>query len=172
MSRRSPASMPMTVAAFLLAGACGGPVTDGVRTELPSRADRIIVWGDHPAAVATARIWFQRQGLTVLEIPGPMPASVTGLAQTAVDAGASHVAVIRHVGDLRAPMVSVSGMDTAGVTRWTGTARYPAYTPRPLSDSLVRLTCRALETAWGITRAGRSWFNSGTENCGVSEGLR
>lgn len=164
--------MLVFTAALCLSGACGGPVTDGVRIQLPGEADRILVWGNHPAAVATARIWFQRQGLTVLEGPDPMMSSETTLAQAAAAAGARQVAVIRYVGDLRAPMVSVTGVDPSGATTWTGTARYPDYAPRPLSDSLARLTCRALETAWGFVEPGRSWFDAGTDACGSPERRR
>lgn len=43
------------------------PITDGFRHALPKPADRVVIWGGHPAATGAAINWLQRQGLRIVE---------------------------------------------------------------------------------------------------------
>jgi len=43
------------------------PIADGYHSKLPQPQAKIVVWGEHSAAVGTATTWLQKQGLTVLE---------------------------------------------------------------------------------------------------------
>lgn len=43
------------------------PITDGFRTSLPKPAERVVIWGGHPAATGSAISWLQRQGLLIVE---------------------------------------------------------------------------------------------------------
>lgn len=146
------------------------PRTEGFHTELPPPHSSTVVWGNHPAVVATATTWLLQQGLVVIErakleqilAAQTQSAGSMGFRDDAMilnaakGLGAKNVVFATQSGDVRAPMVSVRGVDTETTQIvWSGYARYPHYVKRPLSDLLVNLTCEALATAWGKEHAER-----------------
>ena len=157
--------------------ACSGPITSGARTELSSPSERLLVWGNHPAAVNTAVTWLQNRGIEAMdstrlrEIKQDQRASAEAeLLKTAGELGVPHVVFVIYSGDLRAPMVSVRGLNSDnGHLRWSGTARYPEYASRPLNHALAVLTCQALATAWGYREPGKQWFSSENSACEVDK---
>jgi hypothetical protein len=138
------------------------PVTDGFHKTLPIAGTRTVVWGNHSAVTATATTWVLHQGLAVIEhakvrevlaeSPDFETSSVKEVAvlNAAKRLGAQTVVFATQSGDVRAPMVSVRGIELdSSQIAWSGHARYPAYVKRPFSDLLTELTCQALATAWG-----------------------
>lgn len=149
---------------FLLTGCASAvpPVTEGVHTELPAPHSLTVVWGNHPAIVAVATTWLLQQGLMVIEqsklqqvlAEAPnheMPVGKdTPVLNAAKNLGAKMVVFITQSGDVRAPIVAVRGVDVETTQiLWSGSARYPEYLQRPISDLLANLTCEALAVAWG-----------------------
>jgi hypothetical protein len=81
------------------------------------------------------------------EMPGGNDATMLKAAKRA---GVKLVVFVTQSGDVRAPIVTVRGVDVETMqVLWSGSARYPEYTKRPFSDLLVNLTCEALAAAWG-----------------------
>lgn len=155
-----------TAAALLLfwAGCQATPVADGFHTALPPPRTVVAVWGNHPTVTAAATTWLLQQGLVVLEQnqiqqvlameANPQAPIVKEVAvlNAAKSSGAKMLVFITHSGDVRAPMVSVRGIEVDNSQiMWSGHARYPDYVKRPFSDLLAGLTCQALATAWGKT---------------------
>ena len=177
-----------TLACVVLCGAvastgCGSvPVTDGFRSQLPQQSEKIIVWGHHPSAVDTATIWLQRRGLSALDQAGLQQAlgehrpravrweaaaeEEAVILKAATDLGVDQVVFVQDFGDLRAPMVSIRGVQAP--TRrvlWGGTARFADYGSKPPTDALADLTCQALATAWGLREPGEKRFKSSQAMC-------
>ena len=138
------------------------PVTDGFHKTLPSAGTRTVVWGNHAAVTAAATTWILHQGLAVIEqakvreILAETPNSETSMVKevavlnAAKRLGAQTVVFATQSGDVRAPMVSVRGIELdSSQIAWSGHAHYPDYVKRPFSDLLTALTCQALATAWG-----------------------
>jgi hypothetical protein len=121
-----------------------------------------LIWASHPPIVATATTWLLQQGVVVLEqsklqqilaeAPSPeLPfANEAAVLRAAKRLGIQLVVFITQSGDVRAPIVTVRGVDVETTQiLWSGSAGYPAYMTRPFSDLLVDLTCEALAAAWG-----------------------
>ena len=65
--------------------------------------------------------------------------------------------------------VSVRGVDVeTSEVLWTGNARYPQQTGGGPEDTLMKLTCQALATAWGFRPAGDQAISS-QSMCAVGE---
>jgi hypothetical protein len=88
------------------------------------------------------------------------------ILKAAADLGVNQVVFVQDFGDLRAPMVSIRGVQ-ASTQRvlWGGTARFADYRSRPPTDALADLTCQALATAWGLREPGEKWFKSSQSMC-------
>jgi hypothetical protein len=157
------------------------PVTDGFHGQLPSPGTNTIVWGDDLATVGTATTWLHRRGLSVIERSslqlGLEAESIqlnhtlkdeAAVLRTAKKMGVDEVVFVDLAGDLRAPMVTVRGVnvETAHV-RWSGSARYTSFEARPPKDKLVNLTCEALAKAWGFRPAGKERFTSSQKMCAL-----
>jgi len=57
--------------------------------------------------------------------------------------------------------VTIRGVDVeTGEVHWNGVARYPQKTSSAPEDSLAKLTCQALATAWGFRSAGDQAISS------------
>ena len=138
------------------------PLTEGFHTELPPPHTMALIWGSHPTVVAAATTWLLQQGLIVIEqsklqqilAEAPNPEMPVGKDATVLKAakslGVKLVVFITQSGDVRAPIVTVRGVDVETTQiLWSGSARYPEYMKRPFSDLLVNLTCEALAAAWG-----------------------
>ena len=121
-----------------------------------------LIWGSHPTVVAAATTWLLQQGLIVIEqsklqqilAEAPNPEMPVGKDATVLKAakslGVKLVVFITQSGDVRAPIVTVRGVDVETTQiLWSGSARYPEYMKRPFSDLLVNLTCEARAAAWG-----------------------
>ena len=150
---------------ILLLNGCASvslPLTEGFHTELPPPKTITIIWGSPPTVVTTATTWLLQQGLIVIEqsklqqalaaVPNSEPLVVkdTAVLNAAKSMGAKIVVFITQSGDVRAPIVTVRGVDVETTQiLWSGSARYPEYMKRPFSDLLVNLTCEALAAAWG-----------------------
>lgn len=164
-----------------LAGCGQYPVTDGFHTLLPQRQDRLAVWSSHPIAAATAATWLQKLGVTIIErarLQQLLTEQRVALTNTADDdaqmlrlaatLGLSHLVYVDvsrvEVGMVHPPFnpplttymagVAIRGVQVkTGEVVWSGSARYRG----PVSerdDYLVRLTCQALATAWGLRPPG------------------
>ncbi len=161
---------------------CGAyPVTDGFQKSLPQRQARLVVWGSNPTANAAVTTWLQKLGLTIIErarlqqlLAGQRivltdapnddaqmlhAAKLLGLEQVVyVDVLTVETGVIRPL--FNPPLttsiasVSVRGVQVeTGEVVWSGTARYR----NPVTehdDYVVRLSCQALATAWGLRPPG------------------
>jgi hypothetical protein len=150
---------------ILLLSGCvaSSPLTEGFHTDLPPRHTIALIWGSQPAVVAAATTWLLQRGLIVIEQSKLQPiladahtpelpvSKDTTVLKAAKSLGVKVVVFITQSGDVRAPIVTVRGVDveTAQIF-WSGSARYPEYMKRPFSDLLVNLTCEALAAAWGL----------------------
>ncbi|WP_447973700.1 hypothetical protein [Nitrospira sp. Kam-Ns4a] len=159
---------------------CVYPVTEGFHKQLPAEGARTIVWGENPPAVETVSLWLQRRGLAVLDgdrVRQALNEQHIRLTGTSLDdlqllalgrslradvavmvraeAGArfsSASELLRTVVYL--PRVTVRGLDVAnGQELWRGTAQYPEPV-KNLEESLTRLACQAMATAWGFRPPG------------------
>ena len=66
--------------------------------------------------------------------------------------------------------VSIRGVDVeTSEVLWTGNARYPQQTGGGPEDTLMKLTCQALATAWGFRPAGEQATISSQSMCEVGE---
>lgn len=168
--------LAVTVSLFSL-NACSGPITSGARSELSSPSDRLLVWGNHPAAVNTAVTWLQNRGIDAVDSTklregrqDQRAVAEAELLKTAGDLGVQQVVFVTYSGDIRAPMVYVRALNAdKGQIRWSGTARYPEYGGRPLNHALSVLTCYALSTAWGYREPGIHRFSSENSACEVDK---
>lgn len=161
---------------------CGAyPVTDGFQKALPERQARIVVWGGNLTANAAVTTWLQKLGLTIIERARVQQVfaeqrivltntpyddaqmlrvgKLIGLDQIVyVDVSAVEVGTIRPL--FNPPIttyianVAVRGVRVeTGEVVWSGTARYR----NPImghDDYVVRLSCQALATAWGLRPPG------------------
>lgn len=161
---------------------CGAyPVTDGFQKALPQRQARIVVWGGNPMANAAVTTWLQKLGLTIIErtrLQQLLSEQRVVLTNTPYDdvqilrvgklLGLDHIVYVDvsavEMGAIK-PLfnppittylasVSVRGVQVeTGEVVWSGTARYR----NPVTeydDYLVRLSCQALATAWGLRPPG------------------
>ena len=148
---------------LLLSGCVASPpLTEGFHSDLPPPHTIALIWGNQPPVVAAATTWLLQRGLIVIEqsklqpilaeaSPSELPVGKDAtVLKAAKSLGVKLVVFITQSGDVRAPIVTVRGVDveTAQIL-WSGSARYPEYMKRPFSDLLVNLTCEALAAAWG-----------------------
>jgi hypothetical protein len=159
---RSPALFRPTLGAvcaviLCFLGACQEiPATYGSHQRLPAAPDRVLVVGNQSSAVSAAITWLQSRGLSAVGTPMPweMPAAEAILANQAHDLKAQAIVWVEQSGDLRAPMISVRGVDVdSREVLWSGHARATAYRSVPVANRIAQLTCHALNAAWG-ERAG------------------
>jgi hypothetical protein len=113
--------------------------------------DRILVVGNQPSAVNAAVTWLQVRGMKTVGAPTPWRVLTNQeIAEQTRELNAQVVVWVLQSGDLRAPMVSVRGIDTeTQAVIWSGLARTTKYGSTPPVDRIVILTCNALEAAWG-----------------------
>jgi hypothetical protein len=127
------------------------PIAEGAHRQLPGPTDKLLVAGNQAGAVSAALTWLQNHGLLTLEDP-TLPAQA-GAEQAMLDRArslhADQLVLVQVSGDLRAPMVSVRGLDPdTQAVRWSGYARATAYRASPPPDRTARLTCYALAAVW------------------------
>jgi hypothetical protein len=170
---------------MVLLSGCGlVPVTDGFHRQLPSSSERIIVWGNHASTVSTATTWLQKRGLASVDQTGLHQMldekqleekhlrvrslqDEAAILRAAKALGVGQVVFVHHIGDIRAPMVSIRSIQVeTNQLLWGGSARFPGYHTRPLTEALTDLTCQALATAWGMRPPGEKWFASSEKMCG------
>jgi hypothetical protein len=179
-SWRLAALVGLICAAAGCSAALNYPITDGHTAALPEAGARAIVWGGHAAAHSTAVTWLQRRNLRVVDrsliqeaLPSPS-ATDAEVIRAARTLGVDYVIFIdtpvqegeaatgtaygayASVGrsTTYSTSVSIRGVQVAsGDVVVTGTARYVS-TSDQLDDSLVKLTCQALATGWGLRPAG------------------
>ena len=136
----------------ILAGCTASPATFGSHQRLSAPPDRVLVVGNHPTAVSTAITWLQSRGLSAVGTPMPweVPAPEKVVAEQAQTLHAQVIVWVQQSGDLRAPMISVRGIDVASeAVLWSGLARETSYGASPVANRVALLTCRALDAAWG-----------------------
>ncbi|ALA59118.1 hypothetical protein [Nitrospira moscoviensis] len=142
----------LLVGLALLSGCGHDPATYGSHQRLSAAPDRVLVVGNQPSAVSTALTWLQSRGL--LAVGTPMPWDLPGTEQLIVDQAhtirAQVIVWVQQTGDLRAPMVSVRGIDVeTQAVLWSGQARATTYRSTPAPHRIAWLTCHALHAAWG-----------------------
>jgi len=164
---------------ILLAACSSPPVTDGFHIDLPKPGTPTIVWGNDPSVVGVATTWLQRRGLSLVE-RSTLVIDVAeerselshtlkdeaAILQAAKKLGVQEVVFVDRGGDYRAPLISVRGVHVeSGRIHWSGSAWYSTFEPRPPKDSLAKLTCQALATAWNFRPSGAKWFISSEAMC-------
>lgn len=168
---------------LLLTGCSSVLVTDGFQGALPQLGARTVVWGNDPQTVSTATTWLQNRGLAIVErsrLQINLNEQAIDLTRTLKDEaavlrtgkelGVDVIVFVDSVGDLRAPMVTVRGVNVKNdEVLWSGSARYTEYTECPPSQALADLTGHALSRAWGRGHSKRSWLASSHETCTVVE---
>lgn len=140
------------MALCLLSGCEHAPATYGSHQRLPAAPDRVLVVGNQPSAVSTALTWLQARGLSAVGTPMPwdMPGTEKTIADQAHKLNAQAIVWVQLTGDLRAPMVSVRGIDVnTQAVLWSGHARDTDYRSAPVPNRVALLTCHALNAAWG-----------------------
>jgi hypothetical protein len=164
---------------MLLAACSSPPVTDGFLINLPKPGTPTIVWGNDPSAVGVATTWLQRRGLSILErsaIAVDVERERTEVSHTLLDEaaiiqtakrlGVQEVVFVDRGGDYRAPLIAVRGVHVeSGRLHWIGSAWYSTFETRPSKDTLAKLTCQALATAWNFRPTGAKWFISSEAMC-------
>lgn len=158
-------AMAALLISLVLSQACAPvPILSGSHTTLPPVTAPVIVWGNHPAVVTAATSWLQGRGFTLIE-----RAAVQRLVEDPLDEGAvdNEIAVlvlgaaktlkvdtvvfVHRSGDIRAPLVSVRGVDVeSNRILWNGYGHYREFVTQPFSHLLVNLTCQAFAEAWGV----------------------
>ena len=154
-----------------VAGCAPFPITDGMGTVFPRKHAQVVVWGNDTRTINSAIIWLQKRGIVVLE-RGAIKLALNEksldfshtledealVLRMSKDLGLDTVIFVDRVGDLRAPMVAIRGVDVlTNQVWWSGSARYASYTNQTPSDQLVNLTCHALATAWGFQVPGTQY---------------
>jgi len=133
--------------------------SDGFHHELPSQGLRVVVWGSHPVAAATASTWLQRRGLRIVErsrltqILAEQKIVLTSTRDEEADllrvgklAGAEQLIFVETVGERSVSIRSVK-LETAEVV-WTGSS---AFKREIGGKSYVgELVCESLRAAWGL----------------------
>jgi len=166
---------------MLLAACSSPPVTDGFPGDLPKPGTSTIVWGNDPGAVGVATTWLQKRGLSIVERStlaidvdkeavdiSHTLADETAIIQAAKKLGAQEVVFVDRGGDYRAPLISVRGVQIeSNRVHWSGSAWYSTFETRPPKDTLAKLTCQALATAWNFRPPGTKWFTSSEAMCMV-----
>lgn len=133
-------------------GCSHDPTTYGSHQRLSAAPDRVLVVGNQPSAVSTALTWLQARGLSAVGSPMPweMPATESLIMAQARNLDAQAIVWVQQTGDLRAPMVSVRGIDVeTHAVLWSGHARTTDYGSGPVPNQVALLTCHALNAAWG-----------------------
>jgi len=151
MGRHAYPALVLALVLPILAGCMDTPVTQGARSRLSLARERVMVVGNQPSAVGAAVTWLQARGLTAVTPNGPwtIPTGeeIDGQAKSLK---AQVVVWVQQSGDQRAPMVSVRGTDVDSHSiLWSGQARAQEHRAVPVADRIARLTCHALEAAWG-----------------------
>ena|SRR5215831_1313766 len=166
---------------LLFAACSSSPVTDGFLSDLPKPGTPTIVWGNDPSAVGVATTWLQRRGLSIIErstLAVDFEQERTELSHTLQDEaavlqaakkfGVQEVVFVDREGDYRAPLIAVRGVHIqSGRVHWSGSARYSTFETRPPKDTLAKLTCEALATAWNFRPPGSKWSISSEAMCTV-----
>ncbi len=152
----------------LLPGCMSLPITDGMHSVLPPKHAKVVVWGNDTRTSDSAMTWLKKRKLVVIE-RGALKLSMDEksldfshtledeaiILRVSRELGIKMVVFVDRVGDLRAPMVAIRGVDVDNhQILWSGSARYPNYSNKTPSDLLVNLTCQALATAWGYQTPG------------------
>ncbi len=114
-------------------------------------ANQVLVVGNRPNAVAATVSWLQNRGVTPFEMPGTWPIPThPEITDTARRIGAHTIVWVEQTGDLRAPTVSVRGVDPdSNAVLWSGQASATEYRSSPTGARITWLTCHALHAAWG-----------------------
>lgn len=177
-------------ALLLLALGCSGnyPVTDGFHRNLPQANTRILLWGNSPTVAEAAARWFQKQGVRVIERSKVFPiieehhirlthtsddeeavlrigkllgAETVVFAKTSIKSDGFSNYLRQGYVPMHAATVSVQGINinTESVT-FRGTATYTGGVTGNPQDSLGKLACQALATAWGERPPGDQAINS------------
>ena len=158
------------------------PVTDGMHAILPEAGTRTTVWGNDLRAIQLTATWLKKRDLELIDsalLHGEKTdhlfnhkhsfADEQAVLQQAQAHNIPLVVFVERAGDLRAPFVSVKGVDSITArSLWSGSARYPTFVTRPLSHLIVDLTCQALATAWGFRAPGTQSFLSNQEMCEIT----
>src|SRR5262249_8840730 len=137
-------------------------------------------------AVGGATTWLQRRGLSSIARGAravdvetePTEGSPTRLElshtlqdeaaipQAAKRLGAKEVGCVNREGDYRAPLIAVRGVHVeSGRLHWSGSAWSSTFETRPPQDTLAKLTCQALATAWNFRPPGANRFISSEALC-------
>ncbi len=175
---------------LLFALGCAGnyPVTDGFHRSLPQADAPIVVWGNSPTVVETAARWFQKQGLRVIErskflsiidehrlrlthttaddevmlqIGKLLGAETVVFAKASITSDGFSNRIRQGYVPLHAATVSVQGVNVSTeAVAFSGTAAYTGGIAGSPQDSLAKLTCQALATAWGGRSSGHRTINS------------
>ena len=158
----------IAVACLALSIGCHeSPATHGSRQRLSLELDHVLVVGDQPSAVSAAVTWLQARGLVAVGTPTPwLVPTQEEVADQARVFKAQVIVWVQQSGDLRAPMVAVRGIDVdSKAVLWSGQASATDYRTVPTADRVARLTCHALEAAWGdrATDARRPGFGEDCE---------
>lgn len=166
---------------MLLAACSSPPITDGFLIDLPKPGTRTIVWGNDPSAVGVATTWLQRRGLVIIEhstLAVDVERERTEVSHTLLDEaaiiqaakrlGVQEVVFVDRGGDYRAPLIAVRGVQIeSDRVHWSGSAWYSTFETRPPKDTLAKLTCQALATAWNFRPPGAERFISSESMCTV-----
>ena len=165
-----------------VSGCMSLPITDGMHSVLPSNQAKVVVWGNDTRTTDSAMTWLQKRGLAVIE-RGSLKLSMDEksldfshtledeamILKVSRELGINTVVFVDRVGDLRAPMVAVRGVDVeTHQVLWSGSARYADYSNHTPSDLLVNLTCQALATAWGFQKPGTQFSAFYRNSCELS----
>lgn len=187
--RRIKMSLSLALLLLCALGCAGNyPVTDGFHRSLPQADSLIVIWGSSTTIAETAARWFHKQGLRVIERSSFLPiihehglqlthttaddevmlriGKLLG-AETVVFANASITSdgFSNHIRQgyvpLHAATVSVQGVNVnTEAVAFRGTATYAGGVTGNPQDSLAKLTCQALATAWGGRPSGNRTIHS------------
>jgi len=175
-------SWAVLISIVALPGCMTVPITDGSHSVLPSKHAKVIVWGNDTRTSDSAMTWLKKRRLMVIE-RGALKLSMDEksldfshtledeamILRVSRELGIKMVVFVDRVGDLRAPMVAIRGVDVdTHQILWSGSARYPDYSNKTPSDLLVNLTCQALATAWGFQTPGSQYSALYRNSCEVS----
>ena len=153
-----------------------------MQTVLPTKQAKVVVWGNDTRTADSAMTWLQKRGLVVIE-RGALKLSLDEksldfshtledeamILRVSKEFGIKWVIFVDRVGELRAPMVAVRGVNVeTHQVLWSGNARYTQYSNQTPSDLLAKLTCQALATAWGFQTPGTQFSALFTNSCELS----
>lgn len=111
-------------ASMLLAGCGSFPITDGMRSAIPPKYSKVVVWGNDTRTTDSAMTWLQKRGIIVIE-RGALKLALNEksldfshtledealILRMSMDLNLDLVVFVDRVGDLRAPMVAIRGVD-------------------------------------------------------------